>query len=65
MNSPVGQEPPYDQGSGRRFLTKEQYLRPFGQEAYDRQIQRLHAPRPCRRIVICNGRRTIARHNDA
>lgn len=32
MNWPVGQKPSH-QGSGRRFLTKEQYLERVGQEA--------------------------------
>lgn len=43
MNSPVGPELPSDRGSGRRFMSKEQYIKLVGQEAYNRQIQRLHA----------------------
>ena len=42
MNWPAGEEPS-DQGNGRRFLTKGQYLELVGQEVYDRQMQRLRA----------------------
>lgn len=43
MDSTTGPEPSPDPGRGRRLLTKGQYLDLVGQEAYDRQVQRLHA----------------------